>query len=192
MAVGPFARLIVQLGIVIGGAVTRAVIQAYKDAAQRGLHSGHIPKTLRRRMSIEEASRILEIDVTKTTSEELQTRFARLHEINTPSENFSGSPYLQKKVENARIVIEEDIFKLKPRPSSLSNSSTSYSSDSSPPQSQFSSFNSFFRVIYPFSRFQSTNKFYPFSKFQSTNKSFIVFPIVHSSLIHSSYCDFAL
>lgn len=102
-----FSRLLVQLVLVCGSAVARAVVQAYKDTALRGGAASRVPHVLRRRMSVDEAGKILEVDVNSATEAEIQSRFQRLYEINAPTESFLGSPYIRKKVENAKVILGE-------------------------------------------------------------------------------------
>ncbi|CEL96971.1 unnamed protein product [Vitrella brassicaformis CCMP3155] len=109
MVLGPFARIIAQVGFIAGGALFRAFIQAYREAAMRGAANPAFQQTFSRKMSLDEASKILEIDFRRTGIEEIVQRFHRLHEINAKKDNFPGSPYLQRKVEIAKEVLEDHI-----------------------------------------------------------------------------------
>lgn len=66
-------------------------------------------------MSTDEARRILGLEgsASSTTShlcrEEIEARHKRLYEINAPSVRFAGSPYLQKKVNIAKIILLESL-----------------------------------------------------------------------------------
>lgn len=116
MALGPLGRILAQVIVVAGSALGRAVVQAYKDAAQRGATmsapSRSQPLSLRPRMSSDEARKILGFDAgaaCKTpTKDEIVSRYNRLYQINAPSGNFAGSPYLQKRVAVARSILLEE------------------------------------------------------------------------------------
>lgn len=120
MAIGPLGRIVAQFFIVAASSVGRAMLQAYRDAAKKGTGevgrtiSGQRPLSLRSRMTAEEARRILGLDSTDSlrgsvSVEEVKQRHKRLYEINAPTGAFSGSPYLQKKVNIARMILLEDI-----------------------------------------------------------------------------------
>ncbi|OEH76650.1 mitochondria-associated granulocyte macrophage csf signaling [Cyclospora cayetanensis] len=116
MAIGPLGRIVAQFIFVAGSALGRAVVQAYKDAAKQGIAAGGAarsqPLSLRPRMSNDEARKILGFPCgngSKTPSrEEILARFDRLFQINAPSGNFAGSPYLQKRVAVARSIMLEE------------------------------------------------------------------------------------
>ncbi|PHJ19169.1 mitochondria-associated granulocyte macrophage csf signaling [Cystoisospora suis] len=134
MAIGPLGRIIAQFVVVAGSSIGRAVIQkryravpdyssvqAYRDAAKRGTLNAsggpgqRQPLSLRPRMSTDEARRILGLEGSASPSatplcrEEIEARHKRLYEINAPSVRFAGSPYLQKKVNVAKIVLLESL-----------------------------------------------------------------------------------
>ncbi|PFH38031.1 putative mitochondria-associated granulocyte macrophage CSF signaling molecule [Besnoitia besnoiti] len=119
MAIGPLGRILAQFVVVAGSAVGRAFVQAYKDAAKRGAlnaasAAGRQQLSLRPRMSADEARRILGLDASGSSSaplcrQDIEARHKRLHEINAPSGRFAGSPYLQKKVDIAKIILLEKI-----------------------------------------------------------------------------------
>lgn len=131
MALGPLGRILAQVIVVAGSALGRAVVQAYKDAAQRGATmnapSRSQPLSLRPRMSSDEARKILGFDAgagCKTpTKDEILLRYNRLYQINAPSGNFAGSPYLQKRVAVARSILLEECGQLRSAASNASGSS---------------------------------------------------------------------
>jgi homoserine dehydrogenase len=111
MALGPFARIFAQVVVVAGGAVGRAFMNAYKEAAQRGAqqasqHSS-ISQLISRKMNAEEAMKILELEnqKTKLSAEIIQERFKLVNSANI------SSPYLQSKINNAKIILEEQLQK---------------------------------------------------------------------------------
>ncbi len=120
MAVGPLARILAQFAIVAGGAVARSVANAYKEAAARGAAnpaSSSVKQALSRRMSADEAAKILELDISKCEREKVLSRFKALHEANTPKgSEFPGSPYVQRRVSNAYTVLSEYLQKQPPKP----------------------------------------------------------------------------
>ncbi|EPR63399.1 putative mitochondria-associated granulocyte macrophage CSF signaling molecule [Toxoplasma gondii TgCatPRC2] len=119
MAIGPLGRILAQFVVVAGSAVGRAVVQAYRDAAKRGAFNatgaaGRQSLTLRSRMSADEARRILGLDSSGSSSaplcrQDIEARHKRLYEINAPSGTFAGSPYLQKKVNIAKVILLEKL-----------------------------------------------------------------------------------
>ncbi|KAL8438107.1 hypothetical protein ACSSS7_000472 [Eimeria intestinalis] len=132
MALGPLGRIVAQVVVVAGSAVGRAIVRAYKDAAQRGPVSGGAsggqPLTLRPRMTPDEARKILGFEARPgdkiPSREEIMSRFHRLYQINAPAGNFAGSPYLQKKVTIARTILLDEYAKA----SHASNGSSTSSS----------------------------------------------------------------
>mmetsp|Transcript_96208 Transcript_96208/g.200973 ORF Transcript_96208/g.200973 Transcript_96208/m.200973 type:complete len:130 (+) Transcript_96208:223-612(+) len=109
MALGPLARIAVQIMMTAGGAIGRAAMEAYKEAAAgRGAAGAAASKLARRRMSLDEAKQILDVELTESQTK-IQERFETLHKINEPREDFLGSPYLQLKVNAARSVMMEEI-----------------------------------------------------------------------------------
>lgn len=77
-----------------------------------------------------------------------------MHDINSSMENFGGSPYLQKKVDNARTVIEEDVLGLRRPPSSPGDlASKSAEGLSSSVDSTTSSSRTQFSTLYDFPLF---------------------------------------
>eukprot|EP01066_Platyproteum_vivax_P006648 Platyproteum_vivax@DN2399_c0_g1_i1.p1 len=106
---GPFARLFAQVGLVVGAAVGRAFIQAYKEAAAKGAANPTL--SIRRKMTLEEACKILTVDTHGATSKAIEERATLLYELNAKSEDFVGSPYLQTKIVNAKTVLEEHLLK---------------------------------------------------------------------------------
>mmetsp|Transcript_6519 Transcript_6519/g.18290 ORF Transcript_6519/g.18290 Transcript_6519/m.18290 type:complete len:119 (-) Transcript_6519:244-600(-) len=113
MAWGPFVRVIMQVGMVAGGAIGRAVVQAYKEAAAgRAANSKVAAAVLRRNMALDEARQVLGVELT-ATPEEIATRFDLLNKLNAPSEESPGSPYLQIKISAAQTVLLEALAKEK-------------------------------------------------------------------------------
>ena len=115
MALGPFARVFAQFVVVAGGAVGRAVMNAYKEAAQRGAQQGgsSLAQVLSRRMTVEEASKILEVDAKTVSSEKISERAGHLFKQNNATAEFPGSPYIQKRVQNAQTVLLEHLHSSK-------------------------------------------------------------------------------
>ncbi|KAF4659774.1 hypothetical protein FOZ61_004494 [Perkinsus olseni] len=103
MALGPFARILAQVALVAGSAIGRAFVQAFQEAAQKGATQA-ATRTLRRQMPVEEAYKILGIDTTATTREEIAKHYSKLYEMNAPTGSAAGSPYLQQRIENAQKV----------------------------------------------------------------------------------------
>eukprot|EP00933_Yihiella_yeosuensis_P020291 TRINITY_DN16295_c0_g1_i5.p2 TRINITY_DN16295_c0_g1~~TRINITY_DN16295_c0_g1_i5.p2 ORF type:complete len:155 (-),score=46.51 TRINITY_DN16295_c0_g1_i5:203-619(-) len=111
MAFGPFVRILVQVGMVAGNTIGRAVMEAYKEAAAgRGAAAAAAQKIARRRMSLDEARKVFDVEAS-ATEQIVQERFETLHKLNAPTEDFVGSPYLQARVSAARTVILEHINK---------------------------------------------------------------------------------
>jgi hypothetical protein len=118
MALGPFARVFAQFVVVAGGAVGRAMMNAYKEAAQRGAQQGAstLSQVISRRMSVDEATKILEVDVKSVTQEKVVERAGHLWNTNNPTAEFPGSPYIQKRVQNAQTVLIDHLQKLHSKP----------------------------------------------------------------------------
>mmetsp|Transcript_56569 Transcript_56569/g.106122 ORF Transcript_56569/g.106122 Transcript_56569/m.106122 type:complete len:126 (-) Transcript_56569:458-835(-) len=109
MAFGPFMRIVARIGMVAGGAIGRAVLEAYKEAAAgKGAAAAAAQKIARRRMSLDEARKVLDAEsvVSRTQIEE---RFQTLHQLNAPSEECPGSPYLQDRISAAHKVLLEHL-----------------------------------------------------------------------------------
>ena len=117
MALGPLARVMAQFVVVAGGAVGRAVLNAYKEAAARGAanstsSSSALSQAISRRMSIEEAGKILDIETKSATVEKVIHKADHLQKVNQPlAPDFSGSPYIQRKVDNAKTILLEHLHK---------------------------------------------------------------------------------
>lgn len=113
MAAGPFARIIAQFALVGGRAVVRAVVSAYKEAAQRGtVNQGAAASVIpmRRRMHLEEARTIFALPSSSPSANEIIERFEKLHGLNAEGEGgYRGSPYLQTKIEIAKEVLLDEI-----------------------------------------------------------------------------------
>lgn len=84
-------------------------------------------------MSADEARKILGFQAgpgcKAPTKEEILSRYNRLFQINAPSGNFAGSPYLQKRVAVARAVLLEECNESGSAPSSPSSSSSTTSKE---------------------------------------------------------------
>mmetsp|Transcript_54582 Transcript_54582/g.130216 ORF Transcript_54582/g.130216 Transcript_54582/m.130216 type:complete len:123 (-) Transcript_54582:70-438(-) len=104
--VGPFVRVLAQIAVTAGGHLGRAIAQAYREAAAGRTASG-APRMIRRRMSPDEAQKILEVDA-GVDKAKIEERVARLHELNQPSGDFAGSPYLQDRFAAAQAVLLGD------------------------------------------------------------------------------------
>lgn len=104
-AAGPFARIIAQVVLVAGSAIGRAAVQAYREAAKNGQQAGGVAAMVaKRRMSIDEAQKVLDLQ-SSATAEEIEAKYEVLHTLNAPTDDFAGSPYLQKKFSNAKTVL---------------------------------------------------------------------------------------
>eukprot|EP00439_Symbiodinium_sp_Y106_P059038 s2768_g8.t1 len=109
MAFGPFVRILARIGMVAGGAIGRAVLEAYKEAAAgRGAAAAAAQKIARRRMSLDEAKKVLDADGV-TSRSKIEERFQTLHSLNAPSEECPGSPYLQDRIAAAHKVVLENL-----------------------------------------------------------------------------------
>lgn len=107
---GPFARILAQFVIVAGGAVARSVVNAYKEAATRGAANpaaASVKQAISRRMSPDEAAKIMDVELKECTREKLIQRFETLYKAN------ESSPYVQRKVSNARTVLLEKLSEAK-------------------------------------------------------------------------------
>ena len=107
---GPFARILAQFVIVAGGAVMRSVVTAYKEAAARGATNpaaAGVKQALSRRMTPDDAAKILDLELPSATREKLAQRFESLYKANASSAEFPGSPYIQRKVANANTVLND-------------------------------------------------------------------------------------
>ncbi|CAE8643939.1 unnamed protein product [Polarella glacialis] len=111
MAFGPFVRILAQVTMVAGGAIGRAAMEAYKEAAAgRGAAAAAAQKLARRRMSLDEARKVMESEnVAVLTEKHIQEKFEVLHKLNQPSEDFIGSPYLQARISAARAVLIQQL-----------------------------------------------------------------------------------
>ena len=112
---GPFARILAQFVIVAGGAVARSVITAYKEAAARGASNpaaAGVKQALSRRMSPDEAAKILDVELSSATREKLAQRFEALYKANATGADHPGSPYIQRKVANANTVLGDYLSKV--------------------------------------------------------------------------------
>lgn len=103
-ALGPFARILAQVAVVVGSAMGRAIVQAYKEAQTSGAAQAGAAKFVRKRMSVDEAQKVLDVSA-GATIEEITEKAEAMSKLNEPSEEFAGSPYLQRKFDNAKTVL---------------------------------------------------------------------------------------
>ncbi|CAK0878621.1 unnamed protein product, partial [Prorocentrum cordatum] len=118
MALGPFVRVIAQVAMVAGGAVGKAVLEAYREAAAgRGAAAQAAAKMAsRRRMRPDEARKVLDLESAGALTEaQVQERFDVLHKLNTPTEEFAGSPYLQSRIQAAHSVLLDEVARSPPK-----------------------------------------------------------------------------
>eukprot|EP00931_Biecheleriopsis_adriatica_P081008 TRINITY_DN54359_c0_g1_i1.p1 TRINITY_DN54359_c0_g1~~TRINITY_DN54359_c0_g1_i1.p1 ORF type:complete len:141 (-),score=45.30 TRINITY_DN54359_c0_g1_i1:57-449(-) len=112
MALGPFVRIMAQIAMVAGGAIGRAAMEAYKEAAAgRGAAAAAAQKIARRRMSLDEARKVLDAEGAAVTEALIEERFNTLNGLNAPSEESPGSPYLQDRISAARQVLIDSLKK---------------------------------------------------------------------------------
>ena len=111
MVLGPFARVLAQVVVVAGGAIGRAVMNSFNEAAKRGAQHATLSQAISRKMTVEEACKILEIQLPTITKDKTLERSAYLIKQNQPEADYGGSPYLQKKIENSKIVLLEHLTK---------------------------------------------------------------------------------
>ena len=112
---GPFARILAQVVITAGAAVARSVATAYKEAAARGASNpaaSSVKQAISRRMSAEEAAKILDVELQSATREKLGQRFEALYKANASTADHPGSPYIQRKVSNANTILQEYLNKV--------------------------------------------------------------------------------
>lgn len=111
-------RFLAQFAVACGGAVARVVAQTYnRTTTSMGMMTGgggvplaqQLSRSLCRRMSPAEAAKILDVDIARTSHTEVNARFQRLFEINAPTPNFGGSPYLQHRIQAAKSVLDAAI-----------------------------------------------------------------------------------
>mmetsp|Transcript_2240 Transcript_2240/g.3866 ORF Transcript_2240/g.3866 Transcript_2240/m.3866 type:complete len:117 (+) Transcript_2240:120-470(+) len=113
MAFGPIVRILMQVGATAGVAVGRALIQAYKEAAA-GRGPAAAQRLVRKRMTADEAQKVLELEGTALDEAKIQERFDVLHKLNATTDEFAGSPYLQARILVARqVLIDEHVAKAK-------------------------------------------------------------------------------
>ncbi|CAJ1344912.1 unnamed protein product [Effrenium voratum] len=109
MAFGPFVRIMAQITMVAGGAIGRAVLEAYKEAAAgRGPAAAAAKQMSRRRMSLDEAKKVLDAEGSFSAAQ-VEDKFQTLHKLNAPSEESPGSPYLQARIYAAHKVLSEHL-----------------------------------------------------------------------------------
>lgn len=100
----PLARVLTHVLWIAGGSVVRATYKAYKEAVRNNNVS--MESYFRRQMSKEEAAKILGFASHEgVTVQQIEEAHQRLRNINTPSSNFAGSPYLLEKIDAAQHVL---------------------------------------------------------------------------------------
>lgn len=92
-----------------GGYIARAFVQAYQQAlvnsARGGSAAGNAARSIRGRISPEEASEILGIQK-NAGLKEIYSRYDRLFKANDPAKG--GSIYIQAKIHNAKQQLEKE------------------------------------------------------------------------------------
>lgn len=128
-------RVIAQILIMGGGYVARAFVQAYQQAlvngARGGASRGAGGRSIRGRISAEEASEIL--GVKKDAGlKDIYKRYDRLFESNDPAKG--GSIYIQAKIHHAKQQLEKEAIARGevPPPPSQDSTTTGSAQDSSP------------------------------------------------------------
>lgn len=128
-------RVIAQILIMGGGYVARAFVQAYQQAlvngARGGASRGAGGRSIRGRISAEEASEIL--GVKKDAGlKDIYKRYDRLFESNDPAKG--GSIYIQAKIHHAKQQLEKEAIARGevPPPPSQDSTTTGGAQDSSP------------------------------------------------------------
>eukprot|EP01068_Selenidium_serpulae_P001706 Selendium_serpulae@DN1842_c0_g1_i1.p1 len=116
-------RLVLQVGYIVGAALSRALVTAYREASKGGA-SGAGALVRRKRMTADEARSILGVNVNAVRVEELTARFEKLNALNGPGPGFAGSPYLQRKISVARDILRQHLTDTKKVCSSSSSSAT--------------------------------------------------------------------
>lgn len=102
-------RVIAQILIMGGGYVARAFVQAYQQAlvnsARGGGAGGAAARSIRGRISAEEASEILGLKK-DAGLKDIYKRYDRLFKANDPVKG--GSIYIQAKIHHAKLQLEKD------------------------------------------------------------------------------------
>mmetsp|Transcript_73405 Transcript_73405/g.203834 ORF Transcript_73405/g.203834 Transcript_73405/m.203834 type:complete len:121 (-) Transcript_73405:131-493(-) len=109
MAMGPLVRVLAQVVVVAGGAIGRAAMEAYREAAAgRGGAAAAASKVVRRQMSGDEARKVLGTEGPLNEAL-LKERFELLHKLNAQTEESSGSPYLQARITAAHKMLSKEL-----------------------------------------------------------------------------------
>nr|CCA26587.1 conserved hypothetical protein [Albugo laibachii Nc14] len=113
---GPLGRIVAQIIVMGTGVLTRAFVQAYRQAVHNA-SNGNIasaaakaPLRKKNEMPIQQAREILNFPPNSTPSpEEVQKQFERYLKANDPSTG--GSYYLQSKIHTAKETLSAAIHK---------------------------------------------------------------------------------
>lgn len=101
----PLTRVLTQVLWIAGGSVARATYKAYKEAVRNNNVS--MESYFRRQMSKEEAAKILGFTSHEgVTVQQIEEAHQRLRNINIPSSNFPGSPYLVERIDAAQYILK--------------------------------------------------------------------------------------
>lgn len=110
-------RIIAQMLMMGGGYIARAFVQAYQQAlvnsARGGNAAGNAARSLRGRMTSEEASEILGIKK-DAGLKDIYKRYDRLFKANDPAKG--GSIYVQAKIHNAKQQLEKEAIERGEKP----------------------------------------------------------------------------
>ncbi|CCI48053.1 unnamed protein product [Albugo candida] len=113
---GPLGRIVAQIIVMSTGVISRAFVQAYRQAVHNASHgnvaSTAAKTTLRKKneMPLQQAREILNFPSSSTpTAEEVQKQFERYFKANDPSSG--GSYYLQSKIHTAKETLSAVINK---------------------------------------------------------------------------------
>lgn len=131
-------RVIAQILLMGGGYVARALVQAYQQAlvnsARGGAAGGAASRSIRGRVSAQEAAEIL--GVKKDAGlKDIYKRYDRLFKANDPEKG--GSIYIQAKIHNAKQQLEKEALARgeTPPPPPQDSASASGAQDASPKSS---------------------------------------------------------
>merc|ERR1711934_887601 len=115
-----------QLMMAGGAVVGKAVMQAYRQAVANG-KAGGVTAAVSRTMRVSEARQVLNVNE-GATAEEVMKAWERHHATNAGSDTFTGSPYIQAKITNAK----EALLKEEAGASGETNGDSSKPGDSAP------------------------------------------------------------
>mmetsp|Transcript_16997 Transcript_16997/g.19324 ORF Transcript_16997/g.19324 Transcript_16997/m.19324 type:complete len:128 (+) Transcript_16997:208-591(+) len=114
MVAGPIARIVAQAIVIGAGIVSRAFLQAYQQAAAQAKAGGGAKaaqeaakRTLRNKMSEDEAMKILNLDSKPKTMSEVIAQYDKYFAANDPKKG--GSFYLQSKIHRARETLQSTL-----------------------------------------------------------------------------------